>query len=224
MTSFYLKIFAIMTMVIDHIGYIFMSPSDPYYLLFRGIGRLAFPVFIWFVAEGCNKTKNLKGYLLRLMFFALLSEVPFDYAFSNTWIEFTHQNIFFTLFLGAFSVYLYIGLEEKLKRFKNIAVLSPICLALIAEFIHTDYGGIGVLLIYFLYMYRNQAFLHKAAILVIGNLMLLISSHPIQSVAAIMLIPLYFYNGQRGKPLKYFFYIFYPAHLLILGMVFNLMK
>lgn len=218
MTSFTLKIIAVVSMFIDHIGYIYISPSAPEYLIFRGIGRLAFPIFVYLIVEGCQKTSNINKYLFRLFIFALISEIPFDYAFSNVMIEFTHQNIFFTLCLGVLSIYVYKIIKQKEMCFNFLGYASPVIFAAVAELIHTDYGGIGVIIIFFLYIYREERFLFKAFVLIIGDILLLLDSHWIQILAVLSVFPLYYYNGKRGMPLKYFFYLFYPLHLLILGL------
>ncbi len=221
MTVFALKWIAIVTMLIDHVGYIFMSGSSSY-LIFRSIGRLAFPIFVFFIAEGCFRTKNIHKYLLRLFAFALISELPFDYAFHGAWVYTGYQNIFFTLFFGAFSIYCFNRFLEKSKTYASFAFISPVLMAAAAEFLHTDYGGIGVIMIFFLYYYR-KSFLLQALILLFGNLTLAVLSSPIQLIGALTIIPLYLYNGGRGKDIKYFFYAFYPVHLLILAII-NLLR
>ncbi|WP_312694011.1 TraX family protein, partial [Caproiciproducens sp.] len=95
MSSSQLKVLAVVTMLTDHIGAILF----PSVLLFRIIGRLSFPLFCFLISEGLLYTANLKGYLERLFFFALISEVPYDLAFHGTVYYPQSQNVFFTLFL-----------------------------------------------------------------------------------------------------------------------------
>lgn len=213
MTGFILKIIAITTMLIDHVGYIFISEQG-LNLMFRGIGRLAFPIFIFLVAEGCCKTKDIKKYMARLIAFAFISEIPFDLAFSNQYLEYGHQNVFFTLALGTMSVYLYDLYNDK-KFFKYLAIILP---PIAAEILHTDYGAVGVLMILAVYLVRDDLKKQLYA-LVLGNLLLTVISHPIQLLGMLAVVLIYFYNGERGKSIKYFFYIFYPLHLLILGWI-----
>ena len=219
MTVFVLKWIAIVTMLIDHVGYIFMSGFSSY-LIFRSIGRLAFPIFAFFIAEGCYMTKNVHKYLLRLFAFVLISELPFDFAFHGTWVYIGYQNIFFTLLLGVLSIYLYNRLLDKGEINKYFALVPPVIMAAVAEFLHTDYGGIGVLIIFFLYYFR-ESFSMRALVLLSGNIILAILSGPIQLLGALTIIPLYFYNGRKGMDIKYFFYAFYPAHLLILAIIYS---
>jgi hypothetical protein len=97
-------------MLTDHTGAVF-SASTPYWLRF--IGRIAFPLFVYFVAEGCARTRNIHRYLFRLGLFALISEIPFDMALGGAsfggvdFLRFT--NVFYTLLLGVLAVCFYNG-------------------------------------------------------------------------------------------------------------------
>ncbi|NLC03985.1 MAG: TraX protein, partial [Tissierellia bacterium] len=95
MSILILKIIALISMVIDHYGAIFQSGID----IYRIIGRLAFPIYAFLLVEGYTHTRDVKKYGRRLLIFALVSELPFDLAFYGK-LSFTHQNIFFTLFIG----------------------------------------------------------------------------------------------------------------------------
>ncbi len=211
MTGFILKIIAIVTMLIDHIGYIFITEHG-LNLIFRGVGRLAFPIFAFLIAEGCSKTGDIKKYKYRLLAFAFISEIPFDFAFYNTYLEFSHQNVFFTLLLGTVAVYFYDQYNDN-KKFKYLAIIFP---AVIAEILHTDYGAVGVLIIVTIYLMKDDL-KKQIYVIIFGNLILTMLSHPIQLLGMLTVIPIYFYNGERGINIKYFFYVFYPLHLLILG-------
>ncbi|MFA7532979.1 MAG: TraX family protein, partial [Tissierellaceae bacterium] len=92
MNVFILKLIALTSMIIDHYGAIFHGDV----ILYRIIGRLAFPIYAFLLVEGYFHTRNVKKYGLRLFIFALISEIPFDYAFYGG-LSFVHQNIFFTL-------------------------------------------------------------------------------------------------------------------------------
>ena len=97
LNSFQLKCIAIVTMLIDHIGAIIF----PTQMGFRIIGRFSFPIFCFLLVEGFHHTKDVKKYMIRLGIFALISEIPYDLAFRNVFLEFERQNVFFTLLLGA---------------------------------------------------------------------------------------------------------------------------
>ena len=207
-----LKLLAIITMLIDHIGAIFFPHIDP----FRMVGRLAFPLFCFFISEGLIYTSNLKKYLKRLFLFALISEVPYDLAFHGTVFFPGNQNVFFTLFLGLAAIsFLHTYFDAR----PVSALLFAGACVLLAGALHTDYGWFGVLVIIIFYcarQYRTRgvitfAFLNTGFGLMTGTL---------QLYAAAAAIPIVLYNGKKGKlNWKYFFYAFYPVHLLLLYFV-----
>lgn len=164
MTTFLIKIIALISMVLDHVGVIF-----PEFFLsdfFRLIGVIAFPIFAYMIAQGCKQTKNINKYLLRLGIFALVSEIPFDLAFYRyfgnqfTVNFFRDTNVFFTLFLGAACIAVYEKLKEKLPLWitiknaiiVNILAFIPLLPILyIANYIKTDFGMLGVAYILIFY-------------------------------------------------------------------------
>ncbi|MCQ2455578.1 MAG: conjugal transfer protein TraX [Clostridia bacterium] len=216
-----LKLIAVFTMLIDHIGaYILSSvPSEQQVILSllgrnitlcavcRLIGRTAFPIYAFLITEGYIHTRNKFKYGRNLLIFALVSEIPWNYVHTLTF-RYGSQNVYFTLFFG----YLGICFFEKFKDNKPVQILSLFVLLLVAYCFSADYGIRGVALIMVLYYLRNQRILRFAV--GIG-----ISSSSIKTTPAYLLISLY--NGKRGfiksKYLKYAFYAFYPVHLLILG-------
>lgn len=157
MNSFALKLLAMILMLVDHIGVLFVSRTDHWnlYLLCRALGRLSFPIFAFLLVEGFSRTSNVKKYLERLGLFAFISEIPFDLAFyqarygTSIWTDlnssigngydvvplkmvfhrlFEHQSIFFTLFLGLLLMYC---MKKAEKRFQQQAVLSNVWEALL---------------------------------------------------------------------------------------------
>lgn len=206
LSSFVLKMMAIITMAIDHVGAVFF----PQYIILRIIGRLAFPIFCFLLVEGFYHTRDVHKYMLRLGIFAFVSEIPFDLAFFGTFIEFTHQNVFFTLFLGLLALYL---LNTKMLLVtKTVGVFL---LMFLAELLHTDYGAIGILMILVFYSFREKLIIKSASIGIIN--MLLVGG--VQAYATFSVIPILLYNGRRGYNLKYIFYAFYPVHLIIIFIV-----
>lgn len=206
LSGFALKWIAMISMLIDHTGAVLF----PQYIQLRMIGRLAFPIYCFLLVEGAVHTGNIRKYELRLLLFALVSELPFDLAF-YTRIDFRHQNVFFTLFLGLLVVEQYQKRREKLSSF--LIFLTAMAAA---EVLNTDYGAVGiifVLLFYLLYQYKvgKQAVFAAANFLMYGT--------GVQAYAGLAALPMLLYNGTRGPSMKYFFYVFYPLHLLILWLI-----
>ena len=215
MSSFVLKIIAIISMFIDHIGYVIFDKFS----YFNYIGRLAFPIFAFQISEGYIHTKNLKKYFLRLLLFAFISQIPFM-IFCNAISADFSLNIFFTLLLGLSSIYIY----DKLK-YKSLGIISSILIALIAQFIHCDYGFYGVSIILIFYIFKNN-FISANIFFILSTLI----KHLIPYIKngfytaylylfACALIPIVFialYNGKKGKNTKYLLYFFYPLHLLLI--------
>ncbi|WP_426349075.1 TraX family protein [Alloiococcus sp. CFN-8] len=218
LSTFTLKCIAIVTMALDHGAAVLLAPNNSYYLILRLIGRTSFPIFCFLIAEGAYHTKNIKQYALRLGIFALISELPFNLAFYGSYSSPYHQNVFFTLFLGL----IVIAFHKLLVRY-NKKYLSCLFLFLgmyIASLMKTDYGAQGVLLIYIFYISRNITNF-RLPIYILGILMLSLNIYTIinsiQIFAIISIIPIFMYNGGKGKNLnKYAFYSFYPVHLIVL--------
>ena len=148
--------------------------------------------------------------MARLGAFALISEIPYDLAFNCEVLEFTHQNVFFTLLLGVILMYVL----EKGGEWPQKAV-EVLLVMWMAVFFHTDYGYRGILLIFIFYQLRRFRWTKLGC----GAAWNLIWNRSIQGFGAFAMIPIALYNGSRGRKMKYFFYIFYPAHLLILFVI-----
>lgn len=181
--------------------------------IMRAIGRLAFPIYCFLLVEGFHKTKNIKGYAGRLFVFSLLSELPFDLAFKGRLFDFSYQNVFFTLFLGLVTIAVMEYAGKNIK-WKIPAVLTKTAAAaagmFLAVLLHTDYDAKGVAIIIILYIFYER----KIARIVAGCL-----SFAWEITAPLAFIFIGFYNGERGKQMRYFFYAFYPLHLLFLYLI-----
>lgn len=227
-----LKWIAIFTMLADHIGacllevfvlnYYGSSPLagqvDNLYFwasldaVLRRIGRTAFPIFCFLLVEGALHTRNSRKYLLRLLAFAVVSEIPFDLALHNMPFFWGTQNVFFTLFLGLLVILVF-------QRYPADAwkgMLALVVLASAAELCGTDYGAVGVAVIVVMYLLRDR-FLAAACLSLV--LLVLLSRLELYCIPAFLAVALY--NGKRGRQPKYFFYVFYPAHLLLLWAIGN---
>ena len=204
MTGFQLKLLAMLAMTADHIGAVFF-PEIP---LLRWIGRLAMPVLCFFIGEGLRHTRSPRRYLLRLTGFALLSELPFDLAFYGG-IEWGHQNVYFTLALGLLALW---AIQSRGMEGWLLALTA----ALAAELLGCDYGMYGVLLILLLDRFHRARSEQLAAAALLN---LAFFGLQTQTMSWIALPLLWLYNGKRGRDDRRLFYLYYPAHLCVLGIL-----
>ena len=241
-SGYWLKMIAVITMLIDHSAATILErilvqmPSwapatvdnwEQWYrldLLLRGIGRMAFPIYCFLLVEGFHYTHSRRKYAARLFVFALISEVPFDMALNQSVLELSYNNVFFTLFLGLLVImaadwvmerFSSDNLTSEIGRITLLVVIGMVGCALASYVISCDYGASGVIAIYIMYLLRSKRELGFAlAVVSLG-----VFSGELELLALLMLIPLHFYNGTRGKQHKYFFYAFYPAHIAVLYII-----
>ena len=149
MSSFVIKLIAIITMFCDHFGDAVLGRFS----ILNIIGRIAFPLFCFQIVVGYKHTKNVKNYLIRLFVFGIISQIPFS-LFTYSYLgRFDLLNVYFTLALGLLAIYV---LDTLPKKYKIIAVVFDIILMAIAEFAQTDYGWFGVCLIICIYLFYND--------------------------------------------------------------------
>jgi hypothetical protein len=221
LSVFQIKVLAAVFMVIDHAG-LFLFPQ---FLVLRIIGRGAFPLFAWCIANGAHYTKDMRAYLRRLFIFALISQVPFSLAYYMAGLPWWYTNVLFTLFLGLGAIY-FINQTQRVS-FK-IGIIS-VC-AITAEIIHSDYKIAGVLSIVVFYLcYKNMRYMALLQTFILGIIPFLLFhfeirdtlpttipylASPIEffSIAALGIIAAY--NHQSGRRAKYFFYWFYPLQFV----------
>ncbi len=213
-----LKIIALITMIIDHITALYYI-NDQMYQLGRTIGRLAFPIYCFLIVEGFYHTRSVRKYAIRLFLFALISEVPFDLAFYNQVFYSGHQNVFFTLFLGVILMYAIQLVRTRIDETQYIKkslvlVLSYVVVFTVAFFLRADYGVNGLVLILLFYLFHGKM-ASVAIVNIMMNLFMGIGGN-VQTYGSLSVIPIWFYNGKKGVSLKYFFYLIYPVHLLVL--------
>lgn len=245
-----LKLFAIITMLIDHTGAtvlraILRHPAvaaDPaldaiwtsVYSMSRSLGRLAFPIFCFLVVEGFTHTRNVRKYAGRLFLFALISEVPFDIALKGSWYFPNKQNVYFTLLIGLLVL---IGISF-VERFCTDEISIPGEVTSAKTKGNALYTILSVcltgLIIYsgmYLATCINTDYNYKGVFL-IAALYLTRKSSLFQCLtgavsvawelpASAAFLPVYLYNGKRGINLKYIFYWFYPVHLMVLYVIAN---
>ena len=214
MNVFTLKLIALITMIIDHYGAIFQSNVD----IYRIVGRIAFPIYSFLLVEGYLHTRDVKKYAKRLLMFALISEIPFDLAFNGR-LEFMHQNIFFTLFIGLMTMY-FLDRREEYNISKFMVVIISVILATVFS---VDYSFVGIIYILAFYFTRNME--KKERILRVAAIMLFINFSLIgyiQQFSLLALILIYFYNeklGPKNTFIQTLFYIMYPLHLLLFYLI-----
>lgn len=218
-----LKGIAAALMLTDHVGAILL-PEVP---VLRCVGRLAFPIFAFFIAEGYAHTRDFGRYFRRLAILAVVSEIPFNLE-NGAVFDLTRQNVLFTFCLALLTLR---GLEA-LGRERGFGRWAGCGLVLAAgfaagELLRTDYGGWGVVSVALLQLCRDGKYaklwllLAMAAVngLGMGSLTMPVfgGEMPIQIFAVAALPVIWLYNGQAGpKGLRRAFYVFYPAHLLVL--------
>lgn len=231
-----LKYIAIAAMLIDHIAWCFVDTYSVLGQIMHVIGRLTAPIMCYFIAEGYYYTRNVKKYLLRLGLFALISWAPFTFMefgtppifFDGGKLQFIFvQGVIYTFFLGLLA--LVVIHSEKLKKLAKALLLALIFLLSIIG----DWMFFAVIWIIIFDRYRSSfkkqmiwftatAFFMELFSLLIG---MTLTEVLFQLGVLLAIIPLYFYNGKRGGSDKFrvfnkwFFYIFYPLHMVILGYI-----
>lgn len=244
MSALALRIFACVCMLLDHIGYCF---PQLYYL--RYVGRLAFPLFVFLIVNGYAHTSSRLRYALRLALFAVISQVPFTLFCGYG--SFLHKgNVFFTLLCALLVLWATDGmLKNKVLRW--VCFLPSLAAVVLFHFgiLSSDYGLKGILLaLTFRYLYRSKL------LTVLGTFVsvffpqlvgyglqcyhLLQGREEIfqpptdwaltQAFSLLALIPIFLYNGKRGrmpenkfaaKAVQWGFYLFYPLHMLLLYLL-----
>ena len=213
MTSFILKIIAVITMLFDHAGYIIFNQFS----FMNYIGRLSFPIFAFLITEGYKYTKNLRKYFARLLIFAIISQIPYM-LYINTFSNSFSLNILFTLALGLLGITLYDKIE-----YKPLGILLVTLLSLIAQFLHFDYGWFGIATIFIFYIFKEKKLLMNlffCIVVFINYFYIYLITSRIEYLFIILfcslsLIPINLYNEKKGKDMKYFLYVFYPLHLIV---------
>jgi len=216
-----IKWIGIAAMTIDHVG-AFLIPPGTLNIVFRAIGRIAYPLFALMVAEGFTHTKDRTRYFLRLLLCAVVSEAVIAVLFLATGMNLLLQaNVFLPLLFGFAALWL----MTRKQRLLSLAVLP---ILFVAEGVHTSYGAYGVLLIVLLGLIPTTGL--RAAGFVLLSLVFIDWPLPqalglenggtihvfeqwYQWFALLALGPIALYDGTRGRFNKWFFYIYYPAHL-----------
>lgn len=237
--SFTLHVLAMALMLGDHL-WATMFPGAEWLTC---IGRLAFPLFAFMIAEGYAHTSNIRKYILRMLVFAVLSEVPFDLIYGGTVFYPIHQNVLWTFLIALCTMVLTDRIRVRFAEKRFVLCLMTL-LTVAASFAigavaMVDYYGPGVLTVLVFHYLRGRKWYHRLlqlgclAVLHIGLLggfyyTVTIAGHAFEIVqqgfALFALIPIWLYSGKQGyhsKPFRYFCYAFYPLHLLLLYLIWN---
>lgn len=217
-----LKYMAFLSMLLDHVNNSMITP----YLDGKGLllhvsnllsilGRVAFPLFMFFLVEGFFKTRSRKKYLINLLIFAILSEVPFDLFTSRELFNKNWNNMMFTLALSLITIWIVDEMKGRLaKKSKALwygaSVLVVAVMCAVAMFFSLDYDYHAIIVAYLFYLFYEKP-LYGAAL---GYLSIIKELYSVLGFAATLT-----YNGERGKQYKWLNYAFYPVHLLILGLL-----
>ena len=205
LTAARLRILAMALMLIDHAGRT-LFPGQIWMIC---LGRLAFPIFAFQTAEGYWHTHDFRRYCLRLTVFALVSEIPFNLMVFGSVFGPGHQNVMFTLLLGLIACRLY-----------DRGYVWAVLLTFPAALLHTDYGALGVMTVLLFHVFRDRRLLSVLFLILINGFGY--GFLTIQSFAALALVPIFLYRGEKGRGgawLQYGSYVFYPLHMLLLGLL-----
>lgn len=188
------------------------------------LGRLSFPLFAFLLTEGYVHTSNIKKYFGRLFIFALISQIPFvifrTFVGEGVWL-----NIMVTLILGLFAIVIFDKIENKL-----LAIPLVVIVIYLSGLIKVDYGWYGVLVIFLFYLLKsNKILLTISYISVVLLHYYLMSRLNLESIYSILcaifpIVIIWLYNGKEGRKMKYFYYFFYPVHLVIIDLIGYLVK
>ena len=215
MSGAWLKLLAAVLMVADHVGY----DLFPGAVVLRAIGRPAFPIYAFLIAEGVFHTHDGKKYLLRLGIFALVSEIPYNLVLRRALFATDTQNVGWTLLLGALALLAVRALRERGQSVALCAVVCALCV-LAAELGQTDYGGAGVLMILLYGLLREKNLRISVLLGTVAGVALLVlrSGWMVELWGFAAILPLCAYSGERGRAMRWY-YAFYPAHLLVIAAV-----
>ena len=237
LTAAVLHIIAMTLMLMDHLWATLLPAKE----WLTCAGRVAFPIFAFMAVEGYFHTRSFKKYILRMLLFAVLSEIPFDLMYGGTWFYPVHQNVLWTFLLGLLGVWLMEQVRKKGKTWMYLLVCVLVVLAglVLGTLCMVDYYGAGVLTVFVFYFLHGRTwwcFLGQLAALywlnveLLGGLMYPDQLFGMefelcqQGLALLALIPIWLYRGRQGyhsKPFQYLCYAFYPVHMLLLVVVLN---
>ena len=179
------------------------------------IGRIAFPLFCFLLVEGYFKTRNRKKYLLQLLLFGFLSEVPFDMSTTASFFNMNWNNVMFTLALVLITIWSIDVIKEKMQKLPKllwylVSIMIVILMCIATMYFSLDYEHHAILIGYFFYLFHEK----RLFAILLGYASMYTEPWALLGFGLTLT-----YNGERGKQNKMLNYWFYPAHLLILGIL-----
>lgn len=238
LSSCILKVIACISMLIDHATYAFIPETDPNgwmgvsvpYLIGRCLGRSAFVIFSFLLVEGFHKTGDRRKYALRILICAIISEPVFDNLCGtlNASEFLVHQNVLFSFVLGILCMILLEMVRERFgysfdtySRVKYNLSAAFICLAgfLSAYYLRLDHGGIGLGLVFLFYFLKGTEKWKLVLAIFAWSIACFFFDQYLEWAGILAAIPICLYSGERGRISKWFFYIFYPTHMLVLWIL-----
>ena len=233
-TSAFLHILAMAFMLCDHLWGTIVPGND----WLTCVGRLTFPIFSFLIVEGYFHTKNLRKYVLRLLIFAIISEIPFNLAMGSSLIYPIHQNVLWCFLIAIGLIHWNEKLRSKKLWLRILIGILTVLIAYISGILAMlDFYQAGILTVLVFYFFRGRKWWNFAGQLVClwyinvemlsgyaYEILLFGQTHFFvrQGFALLALIPIWLYRGRQGyhsKAFQYFCYAFYPLHLLILGLL-----
>lgn len=212
-----LKLIAIMTMLIDHIGFVFF----PSFSLLYYIGRISFPIFAYLISYSFFISNHKRDFLIKLLLFAFVSEIFYDFVFYNS-LTLYYQNIFFEYFIVLFFYLIYLKIKELFKNEKSydliiIYIFLGIIAGVASEKLHFCYGLFGVVLMWFGIGMEEYSFDKKIFILLL--ILVLLFNNIDFLIQCLVFILCYFLGNRRGKKSRKWEWYIYPAHLFLLFFI-----
>lgn len=236
LNAVHLKVLACIFMLLDHSWLTFFSTEHGFDWM-TCLGRIAFPIFAFQLVEGFVHTHDLKKYLGRMLLFAVIAEIPFNFMCGGKMSYLRHQNVMFTFFLALICMFAL----EKAKKHGNKVFVPTTILVLIVGYIvgelsAVDYGGYGIWMVLLFYIARNtrhEKIIQLAGVFYLNSFLIYSRALPVtlagitfsipeQAFAVLGLIFIWLYNGKPGsknKAIQYGCYAFYPIHMIVLDLI-----
>ena len=216
-TADMLKIIGMSSILCDHCAIVFAGYGLPVwaYWTMRCVGRLAFPIFTYFIVQGFIYTHSVGKYGLRILLAAVLSEIPYNMAiFGKVWY-FGHNNVLFTFAMALFVLWLAQKIYKKNTHYVPFVVIPVLWAMAVSYVLGLDYSWRCILLAVIFYYLRS----YRSIMYTAGGIVMIISGSVAGLATPLALIPIHLHDGEKGRIPRFITYAFYPAHLLLLSII-----